>query len=167
MASGDTLCTFFPADNEYTGANPATPDLRNGHPTLDFDAATDEFALFTSILPRNYAGGGITISLVWGATSDVTTTHACRWSTQIERGDTGTDFDADSFAAVNTTGGNPSATSGAPTYTTIAHTSGAQMDSLAVGELFRLKVSRDADGTSGTDDMTGDAELYGIEIRET
>jgi hypothetical protein len=40
------------------------------------------------------------------------------------------------------------------------------MDSLAAGEPFRLKVRRDADGTSGTDDIATDAELVRIVIRE-
>ena len=49
----------------------------------------------------------------------------------------------------------------------IAFTDGAQMDSMAVGEKFRLKISRDADSTNDTDDMAGDAELHMVEIRET
>lgn len=39
------------------------------------------------------------------------------------------------------------------------------MDSLAAGEAFRLKVTRDADNASDT--MAGDAELIGVEIKET
>ena len=41
------------------------------------------------------------------------------------------------------------------------------MDSIAVGDEFRLKVRRDADGSAGTDDVATDGELYGIEIKET
>jgi hypothetical protein len=34
--------------------------------------------------------------------------------------------------------------------------------------MFRLKIRRDADGSSGgTDDVTTDAELFGCEIKET
>ena len=49
----------------------------------------------------------------------------------------------------------------------ITFTNGAQMDSLAVGEPYRLKVRRDADGTSGTDDVATDAQIIAIEIKET
>ena len=42
-------------------------------------------------------------------------------------------------------------------------TDGADMDSVAAGELFRLKVTRDAT----SDDASGDAELYAVEIRES
>ena len=48
-----------------------------------------------------------------------------------------------------------------------AFTDGAQMDSLSAGEAFRLKLRRDADGTSGTDDVTTDAELLLVEVKET
>jgi hypothetical protein len=59
MASGNTLCVFTPYNNEPPAAIYATLDVRNYHPVLDFDGATDEEAVFTSILPRNYAGGGL------------------------------------------------------------------------------------------------------------
>ena len=49
-------------------------------------------------------------------------------------------------------------------YTEIAF-SNAQIDGLLAGEAFRLRVSRDA--TNGADTMAGDAELFGIELRET
>ena len=45
----------------------------------------------------------------------------------------------------------------------IAFTDGVDMDSVAAGERFRIKITRDA----ASDTATGDAELTGIEIRET
>jgi hypothetical protein len=51
--------------------------------------------------------------------------------------------------------------------TTITFTDGADMDSLAAGEAFRLKIRRDADGTGGTDDITSDCELLRVVLRET
>lgn len=166
MASGNTLCVFTPLNNEPPATIYATLDLRNYHPCLDFDGATDEEAVFTGILPRHYAGGGLTVYLHVGFAS--ATSGNAYWSVSIERMDDGTlDLDADSFAAVQSAAGNPNGTSGIMTLSTITFTSGAQMDSLAAGEMFRLKVRRDADGSAGTDDVTTDAELYGIEIKET
>lgn len=164
MASGDTLCVFTPLHNEPPSSNYATADLRNGHPVLDFDAATDEDAIFTSVLPRHYAGGGLTVTIIWAATS--ATTGNVIWNSAIERLDTGTDIDADSFATAQASAASAtSATSGAPTYTTITHSSGANMDSLAAGEAFRIKITRDANNASDT--MTGDAELIAVEIKES
>jgi hypothetical protein len=163
MASGNTLVVFGPNDNEPPTSNYATLDTRNNHPCLDFDAGTDESAIFTGVLPRHYAGGGITVKIIWSATG--ATSGDVVWNSAIERLDTGTDMDSDSFATATTATATTGGTSGTPAYTDVAHTSGAQMDSLAAGEAFRLKVTRNAD--DGADTMTGDAELIGVEIRET
>ena len=167
MASGNTLVVFMPQDNEPPASNYATFDTRNSHPTLDFDGATDEEAVFSSILPRHYAGGGLTVYLHVAHTS--ATSGTSRWQADIERMDDGTlDTDADSFTgSFQSAACTASGTSGIMTLVTITFTSGAQMDSLAAGEMFRLKIRRDADGTSGTDDITTDAELMGVEIKET
>jgi hypothetical protein len=54
-------------------------------------------------------------------------------------------------------------TSGLITITAVTFTDGADMDSVAAGNAFRLKVTRDA----VNDDMTGDAELIVVEAKET
>lgn len=41
MASGDTLAVFTPLSVSFPASNFAAPDLRNNHPTLDFDGSTD------------------------------------------------------------------------------------------------------------------------------
>ena len=166
MATGDTLCVFTPYNNEPPATIYATLDVRNYHPVLDFDGAADEEAVFTGILPRNYAGGGLTVYLHVMFTS--ATSGSAYWQAGIERMDDGTlDTDADSFAAFQGAAGNPNGTSGIMTLVTITFTSGAQMDSLAAGEMFRLKIRRDADGSVGTDDVTTDGELVSVEIKET
>jgi hypothetical protein len=101
---------------------------------------------------------GVSVRIMWMATS--ATTGTCRWGVQIER--MNTDEDADSFDTAATAGSTTNATSGIITTTSITLTT---IDSISSGDAFRLKVYRDADGTSGTDDMTGDAELVAVEIR--
>ncbi len=166
MASGDTLVILTPADNEPPSSAYATLDTRNGHPVLDFDGSSDEEAVSTGILPRNYGGGGLTVTTYWAFTS--ATTGSLRVQAGIERIDASSlDIDADSFASFQSAGGSAPGTSGQVIGVAVALTAGAQMDSLAAGEPFRLKIRRDADGTSGTDDITTDAELVGIEIKET
>jgi hypothetical protein len=164
MASGDSLLSFGPLSAEYPTANYATFDLRNGHPCLDFDAGTDETVYFSNEMPLHYSGLGVTVSVKWSATSAVSGTT--RWQVAWERV-TGQDIDSDGFASTNSAGGSANATSGIPTYTDIAFTNGAQMDSVVGGDMFRISVRRDADGTSGTDDMAGDAELLLVSIKET
>ena len=164
MASGDSLVIFTPKDYEPPAATFATLDLRNQIPVLDYDAATDESAVFGGFLPRHYAGGGITVTLVWMAST--ATSAVTRWAAAFERHDAGgTDLDADSFAAVQTVSGTAVTPTGATIYTSVAFTSGAQMDSLAAGESFRLKVTREASNAGDT--MAGDAELLRVELKET
>jgi len=163
MAAGDTLLVFLPYANEPPSSNHATLDLRNYHPVLDFDDTTNESAVFSAIMPRNYAGGGITVYLHWAATTAVA--NSVDWDVAFERiGDQQLDIDGDSFAAVQSADNQTApGTSGLVDISNIAFTDGAQMDSVAVGEAFRLKVTRDA----ASDDMVGDAELVAVELRET
>lgn len=165
MASGNTLQIFGPLDNEPPSASFATLDVRNLHPVLDFDGAADESAVFSGILPRSYAGGGVTVYIHFAATS--ATSGNVVWISAFERiGDGSQDIDSDSFATGNTVTHATSGTSGNVEIASIAHTDGSQMDSIAAGELFRIKITRDADNASDTVDAT-DVELLGIEIKET
>ena len=163
MASGDTLLVFTPQCNEPPAADFATLDLRNGHPVLDFDDTTNESALFRGIMPRHYSGEGITVYLHFAMTSGEADT--IDWDVAFERiGDQQLDIDSDSFAAVNSVDNTTvPGTAGLVDIVSVAFTDGADMDSVAVGEAFRLKITRDA----ASDDATGDAELLMVEIKET
>lgn len=157
---------YSPLDNEPPTTNPAAAITRNDHPLLAFDGTTDEEAMFTKRLPLNYNGNGLTLDTYWSFTS--ATSGSLRVQAAIERIDLSSlDLDADSFASFNSAGGTAPATSGQVIKVTIPFASGAEMDSLVAGELFRLKIRRDADGTSGTDDITTDAELVAAVLRET
>lgn len=164
MASGDTLAVFSPLNNEPPSTLYAWGNVRNSHPVLEFDAAADWFAIFSGLMPRHYSGNGLTVTLMWMAAS--ATTNNCVWNAAFERmDDETTDLDADSFAAVQAATGAAPGTSGMVQYTAITFTNGAQMDSVAAGEAFRLRVSRDAD--NGSDNMTANAQLLMVEIKET
>ena len=164
MASGDTLLIFTPLNNEPPATIYATFDTRNSHPVLDFDATTNESAVFSSVMPQHYAGTtGVTVYLHYAMSSAVADT--IDWDVAFERiGDQQLDIDADSFAVVNSVDDTTVPdTSGLVDIVSVAFLDGADMDSVAVGEGFRLKVTRDA----ASDDATGDAELLFVEIRET
>ena len=156
MASGDTLLIFTAMNNEPPTANYATIDLRNNHFVLDFDGGTDESAVFRGIMPQNYASGGVDVYIhyaVDGTSGDID------WDVSWERiGDQQQDIDSDSFAAVQSTDGTSvPATAGLVDIVSVGFTDGAQMDSTAAGESFRLKVTRDASADTNTDD----AQLFG------
>lgn len=163
MASGDTLCVFTPLHNEPPSSNPATLDTRNQHPVLDFDATTNESAVFKGVMPRHYAGGGVTVYIHYSMSSAEADT--VDWDAAFERvGDQQQDIDADGFAAVQSVDNTTvPGTAGLVDIVNIPFANGAEMDSIAVGEGFRLKITRDA----ASDDAAGDAELWAVEIKET
>lgn len=169
MASGDLIAVLHPLQNEPPGSAFATLDSRNAHTVLDFDGSTDEEAIFTFFLPSYYGGNGLTVTLLVGCTSQAGGGATMRWQADIERiGSNILDFDADSFSgSFQSNGVGAPANAGVFTTVAITFTNGAQMDSLVAGEWARLKIRRDADGTSGTDDFTTDAELAGVVIKET
>jgi hypothetical protein len=164
MASGQTLLVFTPQAGVPPLTNFATLDVRNNHTVWDFDAAVAEALHFESVLPRNYDGGGITATIIWSAATAVS--GVTRWLVSFERHQEDVDdIDADSFATAQAVNATAPATNGARAYDTVAFTDGAQIDNLAEGESFRLRIQRDA--TNASDTMVGDAELARIELRET
>ncbi len=163
MASGQSLIVFGPRANEPPASVPALFGTRNLRPILKFDDATNWSAIFSSILPRSYDGGGLTVYLHVSMTA--ATTGNTDWDASFERvGDQVLDIDTDSFAGVQSTDDTTvPGTSGLVDVIAIAFTDGAQMDSLLKGEQFRLKVTRDA----VSDTASGYAEITKVEIKET
>jgi hypothetical protein len=150
---------FSPLGNQPPATSYATADTRNSIAVLDFDASTDESARFVGVLPPGIIlSSGLKVRIFWTATS--ATSGTCRWGASIER--MNTDIDSDSFGGAGTAGTTTNGTSGIVNITEITLT---DIESITEGELFRLRVFRDADGESGTDDMTGDAELLLVEVR--
>lgn len=160
-ASGNSWSKEWgPLVNEAPSANFATLNARNGHAVLEFDASTAESAIFTGVLPNDYSGAGITAAIYWaGATA---TSGNVMWQVAIERIDAGgQDTDSDGFASAQAfAAAAANASSGVITKSTLNISNGANMDSLAAGDLFRLKVTRDASNASDT--MTGDAQLFRV-----
>lgn len=161
MASGNTLLVFSSEDGAPPSSAFAGWTRRNNHIVAAFDAGTDESLDFRGVLPQHYAGGGLTIYVHWIAAS--ATSGNCVWNAAMER--LSTDMDSDSFATAQAATGAANGTSGIITKTSITMSSGANMDNLAAGDAFRLRITRDAD--NGSDTMTGDAQLVCVEVRES
>lgn len=163
MASGNTLFTLLPQDNEPPSSNYATLDTRNSILVLDFDASTQEGANFRGVLPSHYAAGGLTLDLFWMATS--ATSGDVKWDAAYEEQDAGNnDLDSDAFGTAGTQTTTTNGTSGKVTKSTIT-ISHANMGSPAAGDPFRLRVRRVA--ADAADTMSGDAELLAAHGKET
>lgn len=163
MASGDSLVIWTPFHNEPTSASYMTLDTRNQHPVLDADASLDEYAVFSSVMPRAYSGGGVTVYVSIAMSS--ATSGCVDMNGAFEYiGDDNLDIDADSFASACTLADFAvPGTSGCVITASWAHADGAEMDSIAAGGGFRFKLGR-----SGSDDgATGDMEVLFVELKET
>ena len=169
MASGDTvgiILAVVPPATTY-----ATPDARAGgstpaesFPVWDFDDTTAEHLDLHGILATGYGGGGLTVRIRWMATS--ATTGNVQWQAAFRRiNDDAEDVDTSQTYDYNSTTVTTATASGEVDYATITFTSGADMDSLAAGESFVLRIKRNA--ADAADTMTGDAELLGVLVEET
>jgi hypothetical protein len=164
MASGNIVARWQAQDGIPPLTSFAALTRRNNHFVAAFDAAAAESLDFADVLDRAYSGGGLTLVIGWMSAS--ATSGAVKWNAQIERHQASTDdLDADSLATAQTATSTTAGTSGQLVYTTITFTSGANMDSLAVGEDYRLRITRDA--TNGADTMSGDCQLKSLELRES
>lgn len=141
----------------------ATLDTRNEHPVLDFDAGSNEDIIFSAVMPRHYGGGGVTVYIHYAMSSE--TSGDIDWDVYFERiGDQQQDIDSDSFATSNNVENTTvPGTSGLVDIVNVTFTDGADMDSVAAGEGFRLKLRR----IGVVDTATGDAEALFLEIKET
>lgn len=163
MASGNTLAVFMPQAHQPPASAFGVIDTNNSHLVLSFANGSDLASLFSGTLTRNYGGGGLTVTLVWAATVNA---GNVKWNAYVERLQDGvSDITSNSFAAAQSVTDTVPGTAGVVKYSTITFTSGAQMDSLAAGEAFRLKVERN--GASGSDTAAGAAQLLRVEIRES
>lgn len=162
MASGNSLAELLPLSNQFPAANAARPDARNSHPLLDFDADANENGVFTKVLPDHYAGGGFTLDIFYAMSSAITGDVVL--AAAIERVGTSQDIDSDSFAPARSDTFTVPGTSGVPGKATLTFTN-AQIDGLLKGELYRIKITRDADNAADT--AAGDLEFIGAEIRES
>lgn len=170
MASGDILFAFGARDGIPTATLGAAHGIRaggstpnEGVPTLAFDDTTAEYVDFFLEMPPHYAGGGVTLSLKWasGATSNATI-----WQAAFRRvNDDAVDVDTSHSYAFNSVTATTASAAGEWDYCTITFTDGSDMDSVAAGDSFILRISRDA--TNGSDNMTGDALLVSGSATET
>lgn len=152
--------TLYAAEDVRVGGS--TP--AENFPVWNFDASTDEYLDFYCQLDPSYAGRGLTVRLAWAAAS--ATSGNCIWRAAIRAFvDDTDDIDVSHTYDYNSITVAAASASGEIVYDDVTFTSGSDMDSLAAGEFFILRVTRDADNASDT--MTGDAQLVAVSIRET
>ena len=168
MASGQPVVIIL--DVLVPSANSPQLTVRTGGSTpaervtvWAFDASTIEYIDFKCVL-MGYGGGGLTFTLPWSAAS--ATSNATRWGVAVRRiQDDAEDIDTSQTYDYNDVDDTAASASGELSYPTVTFTDGADMDSWATGELAIVRVRSNA--SHANDNMTGDAELWGIIGKET
>ena len=174
MASGDALCVWRALDNEPPDADYATLDSRltasadEPDDVIPFlacdDGATNEFAAFSGVMPEHYGGGGLTLTLMWS--SAAATTGDAKWEAAFKSfTDDVDDQDSKAYAAAKAVTATTASGAGEIDYADIAFTDGAEMDSIAKNEYFRLTINADSADAAHT--LVGDAELIAVYLTET
>lgn len=175
MASGDTLFVLRAHDAAPPASGYAQPDIVDGGstppeavPVWDFDGgSSDEYVDFICMMPSNYAGGGLTCTIVWGSSDVAGGTSGVVWGIAFRRiADDAEDINSSHSYSFNDVNPNPPSAIGEVSYDNITFTDGADMDSVDVGDYFILRIRREASDTTN-DTMSGDAELHAIYIKET
>lgn len=124
---------------------------------LAYDASSDE-AAFWKFRATSYGSGNITLTIIWYA--DTASSGNVVWEAQLAAitPDTDTqDVETKAFASLNFVQDTHLGTTGQRVHSCTLTIS--NLDSLANADLCFLRIARDANGTSATDDMAGDALL--------
>lgn len=130
---------------------------------LAFDGATNESCYWTIGAPQGWTTA---FTLVITARCASATSGTFRFIAALEAITPGDTLDTDaasSFDSNNSAGASAPGTAGYLTTVTITLTNN---DSSAAGDLVRLKLTRDATGSTGTDDITSDVEVLMVEVRD-
>lgn len=155
---------FTPPAAEFPASAFAAPGVVNERPVLAFDATTDENVYFTGIAPQGFNATTVTVVITYMMAS--ATTGSVRFQAALESVTDGdaTDLDATTgFDTDNSAGATVPGTAGHIDQLSVTMTNA---DSIAAGDYYRLRIRRDADGTSGTDDATGDCYVLAVELRD-
>lgn len=134
--------------------NPPGITFINGRPKLLFDDSTDEIIRWQFRMPSDYASAPVLRGQFSMASA---TSGSVVWSARlmaVTPGDS-QDMDSDSYDSANTDTEAVPATAG---YLDEFSITISNADGVAAGDYVCLELSRDAD--NGSDDASGDAELW-------
>ena len=136
-------------------------DIRNDHTVLEFTDGNSDAALFEGVMPDEYDGNTFDVTIRWAAVS--ATTGNVRWECSVERNDSATDIDADSFGTTVAVTTAVLGTAGFVQQTSCTMNTSGTRDSLAAGETFRIKVRRL--GADAADTATGSMHVLNVRMR--
>lgn len=163
MASGDLLASIFKAVPETTNGA-VRSNTGAGFPVWTFDDATTETLYYYCYMSNLYDGSsGITVTIPWKFTTFVGS-QTCDWEVSFyDIADDVNSIETFTFAAAQAVLATEASATGELDYAAVTFTN-AQADSVQPGNLFVLRVVRDATGGTAS---PGDAEFTFPIIEQT
>lgn len=171
MATTNTMFEFLATDGQPPQTNYATLDTfaaaDGDRYVLDYvgsGGSADETSYFEGFWPSEYDGGGIDVVIDYS--TDGTSGGAVEWEVSVEVLQNTDDQDAggQTFGTITNIADTPStATANVLDRTAVGAITHANCGSPAVGDRMRMKVTRDHDHATNTDD----GQLHGLYITET
>lgn len=155
-----TRAVFIPYSAEFPGSNFPELTLVNRRPVLAFDDSTNETCQWSGIAAQGFTGTvtALVYYIMASATSgDVDVDVSLEAVTDADA----VDLDAgDSFDTVNST--DNTTVPGTAGYIDVVSVTLTNADSIAAGDYFRLKLTRDA----VSDTASGDMYVLAVELRD-
>lgn len=171
MAAGDLLASFSAKDALIpTGSVSAALTTLAGSsipaeviPVIAFDDGTEEYIDFVGVMPPNYeAGADITVRVRWGAAEAAP--DVVEWEVSIRRvADDAEDLNSTAHDYLESKAVFTAPSAAGETVSSFFTLWAGYLDSIAAGEMFILRISRDESPSSGTD-VTGDAYIHSVEM---
>lgn len=149
-------------DNAEFMLTPASAMKVNDRPALAFDGVNVETCYWTDVAPQGIVVGYSAIIYYLMASAIAGTVDFEVAVEAVTPGDVQNLGSTTSFGAVNAGQGTIPATNGYMSALTISL---ANIDDIAAGDYFRLRLERDADDAVG-DTAIGDCYVLGMEIRD-
>jgi hypothetical protein len=149
-----------PNSAEYPASNFPALTLVNRRPALAFDAATNETAYWTSIVPQGWTGT-ITAYIYYIMAS--ATSGDTDWDVAVEAITDADAVDLDATTSFDTTNSTDNTTvPGTAGYMDVISVTLTNADIAAAADYIRFSLTRDA----ASDTATGDAYVLAVEIRD-
>jgi hypothetical protein len=130
-------------------------------PYLAFDAATDQACAWTFVAPQGITG---TLTAILHLIMASATTSSTYWQAQVEAVTPGDATDLDAGTSFDTANSGNAAVPATAGYLHTVSITLTNADSIAAGDLVRLRLNRDADNAS--DGAAGNALLLACEFRD-
>lgn len=165
MTTGNTMLLFTPQEMQISSSGNVSIGQRNGRFTAEFASGVNQSAFFAGVMPYQYGNNGLTVYLHYtmaqGSGNILWGVNFASYGAETNTNTIDTYIPANQLTV---TSPSPSVL-GQIRRDSIVFADGPQIGNLNGGDYFLMAVARL--GASGLDTGYGNAQLLGVEVKET